>query len=176
MPRNSRLTPSTSLYPECPVCGYEGWLAYTATGRGSPWAEQPGEEESWRAYDYYFVEIELQACEFACGVCGLHLHSELLRLTYLDDHMRITGEANQKKSTRCNPTKLTGTSSWSITTAATTNSGSPSPVLGVVQPSASATPPRRGRILQRRPPLTRTPPKRIPLLLLLVVLSPQQPP
>ncbi|WP_421845373.1 hypothetical protein [Mycobacterium sp.] len=83
---------------ECPVCGYEGWLAYTATGgRGTPWTEQPSEVESWRAYPWYLVEIELQSCEFVCSLCGLHLNSELLDLTHLDDHMRITSEANQEE-------------------------------------------------------------------------------
>ena len=41
------LRTSPTSQPECPVCDYEGWLAYTATGgRGTPWAEHPGEEET----------------------------------------------------------------------------------------------------------------------------------
>lgn len=79
--------------PECPVCGYDGWLGYDATGRSPAYAET-----DWRHDDeYHFVDMTIEAVEFVCGVCGLNLDSELLRVEGMDDVREITVEATKEE-------------------------------------------------------------------------------
>jgi hypothetical protein len=78
--------------PPCPVCGWTGWLGYDVINRGPAKAETDGHHDV-----FYLVDTTIQAAKFACGVCGLRLHSELLRLEGMDDIREITGEATQEE-------------------------------------------------------------------------------
>lgn len=79
--------------PECPVCGYEGWLGYEPTARGSAYVETD------RRHDdaYYFVDMTVEPFAFVCGVCGLNLGVELLRLEGMDDVREIAAEATKEE-------------------------------------------------------------------------------
>jgi hypothetical protein len=77
--------------PQCPVCYRSGWLGYDLINRGSIYMETDEDHVS------YFVDITIQAGRFLCQVCGLRLHSELLRLEGMDDVRVIRVEATQEE-------------------------------------------------------------------------------
>jgi hypothetical protein len=78
----------------CPVCGWLGWLGYEVISRGPVRAET---DDAPHHDAFYMVDVTIQAVDFACGVCGLRLHSELLRLEEMDDVREITVEASQEE-------------------------------------------------------------------------------
>lgn len=77
--------------PECPVCGFEGWLGYTVV-RGAPYAETMAlDGDAYYQPSYYVVDVTLEPWEFGCGVCGLRLHDRLLPLVGMGDNQEVTG-------------------------------------------------------------------------------------
>jgi hypothetical protein len=79
--------------PECPVCGFDGWLGYAVTDRGTAYVEtDPMHDDAW-----YFVDLTVEAVQFVCVVCGLNLDADLIRLEGMDNVREITVEATQEE-------------------------------------------------------------------------------
>jgi hypothetical protein len=79
--------------PECPVCGYDAWLGYEPTGRGSAYVEL----DPRHGDEYHFVDMVIEAVQFVCGVCGLNLGMDLLRVAGQDDVREIAVEATREE-------------------------------------------------------------------------------
>lgn len=90
------LSVAADFYPErreCPVCGYGGWLGYDVISRGDAYAELDPRHHD----EYHFVDVTIEADRFVCGVCGLHLGSELLHLEAMTDFREIAVEATKEE-------------------------------------------------------------------------------
>ncbi|ETZ33629.1 hypothetical protein L842_0824 [Mycobacterium intracellulare MIN_052511_1280] len=78
---------------ECPACGYNGWLGYGVTHRGTMYTETDDiGHDAW-----HLVDVTIEARQFACGVCRLALPADLLDLEGMDDVRDITLEATQEE-------------------------------------------------------------------------------
>jgi hypothetical protein len=77
--------------PLCPVCQMLGWLGYEVVNRGSTYTETDDD------HVFYRVDMTIQAATFVCQVCGLRLHSALLRLAGMADVREIKVEATQEE-------------------------------------------------------------------------------
>jgi hypothetical protein len=81
------------MRPQCPVCGFDGWLGYEVVWRGSPYTElDPIHDDP-----YHFVDIDIQANQFVCQVCGLDLSSDLMSIEEMGDDQKVTVEATREE-------------------------------------------------------------------------------
>lgn len=78
--------------PQCPVCGYDGWLGFDVIHRGGVYVET----DERQLHDvWHLVDLDIEAGQFVCGVCGLHLDADLLELEGMDEVRRLTVEATE---------------------------------------------------------------------------------
>lgn len=77
----------------CPVCSFAGWLGYEVAGKRYPYVDT----DNYRHDELIFIDLEIQAKEFICQVCGLRLTPDLLHLVDMDHTREITVEATRQE-------------------------------------------------------------------------------